>query len=287
MSCQHIIYSNCPKGHRQQWKCEKGPPVSCSQCDRNEKIAEKKRQEEFALQEKRDAAQRLHAQKMAELNSQISQRREALRDTQLSEERNRALRQKEKDLGEVTVLASQASPAPQTPQTALPILNMFRKMFTQSSDQPKTDNPSQTKEHAACSPIKSVAREDWRHQKDVDGAMNDAIDAIMEMTGLEDVKAQVLRIKNKVDTTKRQNSALTGERFNVSMLGNPGTGTFAFAVHRKHHQYKYFQAKPPSQGITANFLHPSKSFREMRSSRQLALVWQMTGSLASKSISRK
>jgi len=89
--------------------------------------------------------------------------------------------------------------------------------------------------HAAPAPppIKSAARDDWQHQKDVDGAINDAIDAIMEMTGLEDVKNQVLRIKNKVDTTKRQNSPLTGERFNVSMLGNPGTGKFGFVPHCK------------------------------------------------------
>ena len=239
MPCQHIRYSNCPKGHRQQWKCQKGLPDSCSQCDREEKIAEQKRQDEFTLQDKRDAALRLHAQKVAELDDQISQQREALRNTQLSKERNHALLQKEKDLSEVTVLASQASPVPQAPQTTSPLINMCRKTLAQSSDQLKTDNPSQTKEHAACSPIKSAAREDWQHQKDVDGAINDAIDTIMEMTGLEDVKAQVLRIKNKVDTTKRQNSALTGERFNVSMLGNPGTGTFAFVVHRKHHQSKY------------------------------------------------
>lgn len=46
------------------------------------------------------------------------------------------------------------------------------------------------------------------------------------MTGLEDVKKQVLSIRNKVDTSIRQGTDLKGERFNISMLGNPGTGAF-------------------------------------------------------------
>lgn len=60
----------------------------------------------------------------------------------------------------------------------------------------------------------------------MEGAVNDAIDAIMDMTGLEKVKQQVLSIKAKVDTALRQGTSLKGERFNVVMLGNPGTGMY-------------------------------------------------------------
>jgi replication-associated recombination protein RarA len=48
----------------------------------------------------------------------------------------------------------------------------------------------------------------------------------MDMTGLEAVKAQVLKIKAKIDVTKRQNTSLKDERFNVVLLGNPGTGDY-------------------------------------------------------------
>jgi hypothetical protein len=59
----------------------------------------------------------------------------------------------------------------------------------------------------------------------VNGEGDQSIDAIMEMTGLEDVKEQVLNIKDKIDIATRQGTDLRKERFNVAMLGNPGTGS--------------------------------------------------------------
>ena len=78
-------------------------------------------------------------------------------------------------------------------------------------------------------PFKTIQKSDseieWKRQKDVEGAHNDAIDAIMDMTGLESIKKQVLGIKAKIDTSARQGSSLNQESFNVVFLGNPGTGT--------------------------------------------------------------
>jgi len=71
---------------------------------------------------------------------------------------------------------------------------------------------------------KSPSKQDWEHRKNIYGASNDAIDAIMEMTGLEDVKAQVLKFLSKIETSARQKVSLKRERFNVVFLGNPGTG---------------------------------------------------------------
>jgi hypothetical protein len=70
----------------------------------------------------------------------------------------------------------------------------------------------------------SPSRDLWQRQKDLEGADNEAIDAIMEMIGLEEVKSQVLDIKAKIDTAVRQNASLKDERFNITFLGNPGTG---------------------------------------------------------------
>jgi hypothetical protein len=81
-------------------------------------------------------------------------------------------------------------------------------------------------------PFKTIQKSDseleWKRQKDVEGAHNDAIDAIMDMTGLESIKKQVLGIKAKIDTSARQGSSLNQESFNVVFLGNPGTGVFSF-----------------------------------------------------------
>ena len=68
------------------------------------------------------------------------------------------------------------------------------------------------------------SKEDWEYQKEFQGAENGVLDSLMDLIGLEDVKQQFLSIKAKVDTNVRQNVSLKGERFNVAMLGNPGTG---------------------------------------------------------------
>ncbi|KAF8252466.1 P-loop containing nucleoside triphosphate hydrolase protein [Wilcoxina mikolae CBS 423.85] len=46
----------------------------------------------------------------------------------------------------------------------------------------------------------------------------------MGLVGLEEVKQQVLAIKAKVETCKRQETDLQKERFNIVFQGNPGTG---------------------------------------------------------------
>jgi len=58
----------------------------------------------------------------------------------------------------------------------------------------------------------------------VDNASNGAIDSLREMTGLEEVKAQVLKIKARADTALRQNTNMKDERYGIVLLANPGTG---------------------------------------------------------------
>lgn len=70
----------------------------------------------------------------------------------------------------------------------------------------------------------SASKTEWQRQKDLENASNPAIDQIMEMIGLENVKSQVLRIKSKVDTSIRQGTDLKKGRLGLVLLGNPGTG---------------------------------------------------------------
>ena len=71
---------------------------------------------------------------------------------------------------------------------------------------------------------KSAAEQEWERRKCKEGASNDAIDELMELVGLEDVKEQVLAIQAKVETCKFQGTDLKKERFNIVFQGNPGTG---------------------------------------------------------------
>ena len=73
------------------------------------------------------------------------------------------------------------------------------------------------------------ARDEWEHQKEFECAKNEALDSLMDMIGLEDVKDKFLSIKSKVDTAVRQNVDMKGERFGAALLGNPGTGARSLA----------------------------------------------------------
>jgi hypothetical protein len=69
------------------------------------------------------------------------------------------------------------------------------------------------------------SEKEWQRQKDEEGERNEAIDLLMTYpTGLEVVKAHFLRVKSKIDTAVRQGVDLKGERFDIVLLGNLGTG---------------------------------------------------------------
>ncbi|OTB00030.1 hypothetical protein M426DRAFT_15846 [Hypoxylon sp. CI-4A] len=70
----------------------------------------------------------------------------------------------------------------------------------------------------------SAAELDWQHQKDYENAINEHLDSLFKMIGLESVKKEFLAIKAKIDTTIRQGADVKGERFGAALLGNPGTG---------------------------------------------------------------
>lgn len=64
----------------------------------------------------------------------------------------------------------------------------------------------------------------WQRRKDEEGAKNSAVDDLMELIGLEDVKQQVLAIHARAELCRRQNLDLREQRFNIVFQGNPGTG---------------------------------------------------------------
>ena len=253
MPCEEPIYSKCDAGHDNSYLCHNGP--SCAICAKEKESAEKQQKELFIIKQKHDLEQRDHDRKMAELDDMIKTERQNIRDAQIARERDDALRQKMKDLEETRALADAAKASSSLSGSFLP---SFKNTFAPSDSSTPTQVPPTSSPASATSPppnsqtqsfqssgspqsnasvntvplaipdewrLKaSEAKEEWERQKRVEGANNTAIDAIMGMTGLESVKAKVLRIKDKIDTSKRQNASLKNERFNIVLLGNPGTG---------------------------------------------------------------
>jgi hypothetical protein len=245
--CPTIIQEQCPKGHPQDRKCHQSP-FPCKKCKREAILEEEKRLREFELQQKQEAQQAEHERRLRDLECKIAAEEQIVRDAHLVQQRSQVLRQKEEDLREAQKLAELATTASA----------VFPPITTLSTSQPQVvpslDKPSETPKSdgstAAASDNqrapqhnggstsqrpqtppgnpatakKSSPENEWRRQKEVEGANSAAIDAVMDMIGLEDVKRQMLRIKDKIEVTHRQNASLKDERFNIVLLGNPGTG---------------------------------------------------------------
>ena len=229
----------CPNGHPQTWKCHESPPSTCFKCERATKLAEQKKARAAALQKKRDAEELAHAQKLADIDEKIAAEAQARRDLQLAADRTRAIEQKQKDL---ETAISRTSQAVVTPQTNPEVSNTNSSPSPPTTSKPSSGNtqpvklrgtaPKTTKSPDSVSTqpeVDSPSQKHWQRRKEVDGANNDAIDSIMDMIGLEEVKAQVLRIYEKIEVTKRQGTSLKDERFNIVLLGNPGTGKPLFS----------------------------------------------------------
>lgn len=223
MKCESVLKDKCPKGHVKSWKCHAKAPSSCHRCNRDAKDLQVKQQKALEAQERREKADRVHAERMAELNEELDSKRQTQRDAQLAKERTLAIQQKKNEIATATQSTARKSDPQQRNLGFSTDLTDIAPIRSKSLDE-QPANPilkvaSRTKRDSA-------AKNDWQRQKDVEGANNDAIDSIMEMIGLEDVKLQILRIKAKIDLGIRQNTSSKDERFNVIFQGNPGTGTF-------------------------------------------------------------
>jgi Ca2+-dependent lipid-binding protein len=72
------------------------------------------------------------------------------------------------------------------------------------------------------------AKEDWEYQKSSWNMSNTALDLLMEMIGLEDVKAKFVEINTLIATAVRQKVGYSKEKFGAVFIGNPGTGQSPF-----------------------------------------------------------
>jgi hypothetical protein len=254
------MHTKCAaKNHDLRWRCAKGPPAECQKCRDDQRRAEKKKKEEFEHAEK---IAQLEAER-AKMDEALRDRRAADERKNAILQREKDLEDACVRVSQYqsrpTIPPQSPSPNQSPLQPGVTGMHEYQLPGNrQSSSQSSTDNaksnpapPSLTSPQgfsqaasvnsniypptpstAMCavptnpssSPLRSPARDEWERRKRVDGDSNDAIDKIMQMTGLENVKEQVLKIKDKIVVSMRQQSDIKSERFNVSMLGNPGTG---------------------------------------------------------------
>ncbi|KAF8806261.1 P-loop containing nucleoside triphosphate hydrolase protein [Phlegmacium glaucopus] len=126
---------------------------------------------------------------------------------------------------------STGGPDVQTTPDNAPSISPLPPVKTETTNQNPSTNVTTTSPRPFPKLAESPSKKEWLRQKNMEGASNPSIDAIMDMTGLEEVKEKVLNIKTKIDVSLRQNASLKQERFNVVLLGNPGTGKTTVARH--------------------------------------------------------
>ena len=252
----------CDKGHNQSWQCHAGAPPVCPKCEREKKEAI--RRTERALEEKlkRDEKNRKHLEEVAKIDEEIERLIQSIKDARLDSEQKAILAQKQIDLAAAKERANRAQRAHQDNRTTTSNNNNSHPVNppVQRSSKPllaptKSTQAQQSKlrDHikTAVEHNESPSKKEWQRQKDQENAQNPAIDNIMLMIGLEDVKAQVLRIKAKVETSIRQGTDLRKERLGLVLLGNPGTGSSLIRFLNLHSDNA--QAKLQWPGTMRNF----------------------------------
>jgi hypothetical protein len=230
MQCHHVLNSKCSVGHVLSWKCHSGKPATCTACLLKKKADEKKQMKDFERQQKLDRQKQDHAAKMAELDKEIRQLKEQEMDAQLSKDMKKALEQKQHDLENAKIQAAQRLESSRTSANTEASPPRAKSSLPQKHT-PSVSSPSPVAP-VECPPesclqdkeVLSPAEKEWKRQKEQENASNDAIDSLMAMTGLQEVKDQFLRIKAKIDTVVRQSITFNKERFGMVLLGNPGTG---------------------------------------------------------------
>lgn len=242
MRCGKFVDVKCPQGHVYKEKCGEVQQTKCQKCEREDDMEAEKVRRDMALQHKRLREQVKHDLEIQEIEKQIQKIRDEAEDAKTAEERLRALSQKKQDLQAAQQYAktiseeaarrksntgsSSPSGAPPTrpPSTIGTPPNEKRSKAPEESGSQNPNVPKSSTQNLNA-PTKSSASElEWKRQKKIEGANNDAIDDLMALTGLEDVKEKFLDIKSKIETVQRQQIDMKKERMGMVMLGNPGTG---------------------------------------------------------------
>lgn len=221
MLCHQIVEFKCDQGHSQLRKCYESKLTACQQCQKEEESRQKKLKLDLELQQKRQQADALYSASMEKINIEIQELHNEANEKQLDKERLKALQQKKKDLEN---LKSSMKPSVSQHQQSINRTDKDADLPTIDSKPGHEKSPPKSSNSETGKLSKDAAESTWKYLKEVENVSNDAIDTMMSLTGLEDVKRKFLAIKAKTDVVVRQGTDMKKERLGVVMLGNPGTG---------------------------------------------------------------
>lgn len=201
--CMVLVDQKCERQHKLKVRCSKKGD-RCRECVREDQEHERRLKRDLELERKRLARQEAYRQEMQQIEDEIDFQRRIMKYMQEEEDEKKEMAQKRKNAKE--------------------LLGQATKMRDAKAKAEKQAVVAGKTQPAKKSGPPGLAEEEWSWLKKHDGAQIEAMDDLMEMIGLETVKQEFLSVKTKVDTLLKQNTSLSAERFNCTMLGNPGTG---------------------------------------------------------------
>lgn len=229
MPCKKIVTWNCSRQHRNSQPCGDITGL-CRHCDREDREIERKRRRDLKLDIERDNKKKEYIQHLTEVHNELEHLKRLRRDKLEEEEQEKILQQHRDDIEQLKnppkkmALRSATNFNAQSNPDDTNKASISSK--TSSSVDQKNSSPDQQPavKQEKTVPKPSPAKDDWEYQKSFLNAQCREVDTIMSFIGLESVKAKFMAIKDKVDTSFRQNIDLKNERFGCVLLGNPGTG---------------------------------------------------------------
>lgn len=222
MQCEYVIATVCPRNHKKSRLCHQ-TDGACKTCQHEDLRATKKQQRDHRLEMERLRRQHVYEEARRNIQDKIEDERRLMRDEKEQAGQKTALGQLKVDLENARKLRERMAVKTTSHTSQAPPKAVNDDDISTFSDRDNKTNKGQGFEHAVPSSLDPPSFE-WKRQKDEEGAKNEALDKLMEMIGLENVKTKFLSIKAKIDTAIRQNVNLKDENFSAALLGNPGTG---------------------------------------------------------------
>lgn len=202
MLCQVPVESKCPQHHKIIRKCHDKSAMVCRKCDAETRAREKRIRRDYELDKARQEKQRAYAAQLAELDSEIEHHKRMRKDQAEAQDRQNVLEQRRKDLADLKASAQkprtnskESTPPNSTPSmtASAPSSNANKQPANvRSSNKATAHVPTaqETSGGASAPPEEelpdqneSEAKDDWKWQKEYEGAENEALDSLIAMIG--------------------------------------------------------------------------------------------------------
>ncbi|KAL6903161.1 P-loop containing nucleoside triphosphate hydrolase protein [Trichoderma evansii] len=204
VTCYKEIEKTCERGHSVKHLCGK-EYERCKSCVREDLEIRRRAKRDLEMEKKRLEQQEKYRRDLQVIDDEIDLHRRQMKYSQEEEDQAKELAQKKTQLQNLRETKA-------------------RRDATKPAEvKPGNNEKPQEKKPASLDSLGPAAQE-WEMMKRNTGVCNDALDELMDLIGLESVKAEFLAKKSEFELSIRQGVSLSDSRFSCSLLGNPGTG---------------------------------------------------------------